>query len=89
MSLVVGEVEIIGVTASNLAESRAKIAVPADKINCIGKIGPVSPPVTGVGLISFPGFIHRLSISIGRGRSRTREKAKAGGSSWFSPGLVF
>lgn len=89
MSLVVGEVEIIGVIASNLADGVAKIAVPANKINCIGKVCPVSSPVTGVGFISFPGFVHRLSISIGRGRSRTWEKTKAGGPSRFGPGLVF
>ncbi len=89
MSLVVGEVKIIGVIASNLADGIAKIAVPADKINCIGKVGPVSPPITGVGFISFPGFIHCLRISIGRGRSRTWEKTKAGSPSWFGPGLEF
>ena len=80
---------MIGVIAGNFADGIAKIAVPADKINCIAKIGPVSPPVTGVGFIFFPGLIHGLRISVSRGRSRTWEKTEAGSSRWFSPGLEF
>ena len=78
---------MIGVIARDFADGIAKIAVPADKINCIAKIGPVSPPVTGVGFVFFPGFIHRLRISIGRGRSRTWKETEAGSSRWFSLGL--
>lgn len=78
---------MIGVISGDLADGIAKIAVPTDKINCIGKIGPVSIPVTSVGFIFCPRFIHRLRIPVGRGRPRTRKETEAGSPSRFGSSL--
>ena len=89
VSLVIGEIEIIGVIATNSTHGIAEIAVPANKINSVGKAIPVSSPVSSVVSVLVPGFVHRLGIAIGRGRSRAREKAKTFGARWFGFGLKF
>ena len=89
VSFMIGKIEIIGVILSNSRDRIAETTIPADKINGISEVIPVSSPVTGNALILLPSFVHSLLIAISRGRSRTWKKTKTGSPGRFCLGFEF
>jgi len=87
--LMIGKIEFIGVIESDSTDRIAQMAIPANKINGISEIIPVSSPVTRVALVLLPGFVHRLGIAISRRRARAWEETKTGGTRWFCFGFEF
>ena len=76
MTFVISKIEIVSIRFADVVSALALFVVPADEINRIIKVISISPSAPRGFLISSPGWVDGLGITIRARGSAARDKAQ-------------